>query len=226
VEALMGTRAGSRALVGLSVKTPDPRPAGRVCQHEGCVTVLSIYNVTAVCAVHSSSKVDRRWVVVGTDWVQEWADTAQGVLDAEAEGHVAQWALAEMTFKALKAGVKATELAARARRDGLPGKYRQDISKFKTAWERFGSIPLDRRPGLWDAVKTPIGEEPTNQYTRTKGSMNNPLKACRRLVKLLSDGQALAALKPEEHEELLLLVPTLRSELDQLESGELVAVAS
>ena len=216
-----------KAIVPMRVRTPKPQEAGRVCVVDSCATVLSVYNVSTKCAAHTPTKVETEaWVIVSTDWVQEWSDAAQGVVDAEGEAHVAQWALAEMTYKALKAGTKATQLAARARRDGLPGKFKQDISKFRSAWERYGNVPIEQRPGLWDVMKTPIGEPVVNQYTRTKRSLNNPLKAVRRVVKLLSNEQALAALKPEEHEELLLLVPTLRQELDQLEAGELVAVAS
>jgi hypothetical protein len=228
VEALMG-RAGERALVPMRVKTPKPRKHGRVCQVQSCLTFLSVYNIESRCSVHARSEVIQaidsgRWTAV--DWQTEWLERVQAVIDADGEAHVRQWALAEATFKALKAGVKATELAARARAEHLPGKYKQDVSKFGKAWERFGGIPLEQRPGLWDACKTPIGQEPTTQYTRVKASMNNPLKAVKRVVKLLADGQALSVLRPEEREELLALVPTLREELDRLESGELVAVAS
>jgi hypothetical protein len=46
----------NRAQFGLPErgKTRSKAPRGRVCGHDGCVTVLSIYNASADCSVHES----------------------------------------------------------------------------------------------------------------------------------------------------------------------------
>ena len=39
-------------LVGVHKRPVKKFPAGRVCEHEGCLTLLSVYNGRARCALH------------------------------------------------------------------------------------------------------------------------------------------------------------------------------
>jgi len=50
-------RGGTAASLELSryfgrASWPQKEPAGRVCSHEGCETILSVYNRTGTCELH------------------------------------------------------------------------------------------------------------------------------------------------------------------------------
>jgi hypothetical protein len=174
----------------MRTKTPTAGKPGRICAVPDCGVVLSVYNRTRLCGVHSYSDVVAaidvgRWEVVGTDWTEEWVDAAKSVVDADSEAHARGWELAQATFRAMEAGVRATQLAARARREALPGKYAADVARFSKAWQEYADVPLDRRPSLWAVVKTREGQPVLRQYERIKLAQADPVRMARPLLKAI-----------------------------------------
>ena len=51
--------AGTRSFAETNERSPRIYPAGRVCTHEGCVTVLSRYNGGSHCGAHENETPQR-----------------------------------------------------------------------------------------------------------------------------------------------------------------------